>query len=419
MTAFQTLSGRTLDDIETDILSLHQRITATEYEFLCALREYDLRQGWKEYGFNNCAEWLNFKCAIETNTAREKLRVAHALWCLPLASARYREGTLSYSKARSITRVATPENEQELIDYALRATAEQVQNHCKALRYADRKASTEDVNRVHKQRYLSRTRNGDGSMTISVELTEEAGELVMKAIELAAGGLEQARAAGNDSFHSRQADALVEVAKAFLAGGSGKTTSTADHYQVMVHVDETALREVADQANKSDLPLESIRRLCCDGSLVPVSEDKKGNPLDVGRKHRTVSPALRRALLSRDKCCRFPGCTHDKWVDAHHVTHWIDGGETSLENTMLLCTSHHRLLHEGGFSIEKNFEGDWYFLNARGKTIPDAPVYTPTEIPDNWWEAHASRDACAAGSMPAAGSDASVSRTVTQPLCPG
>ena len=374
MTAFHTITRRSLDQLENEIVSLHRRATVAEYEFLVLLREFDLRQGWKEYCFNNCAEWLSYRCGIDTGTGREKLRVAHALWNLPLLSAAYESGELSYSKARSITRHATAENERELLDHARRATAEQVQKHCQDLRNANRDASTVDVNRVHQQRYLSRTLHGDGSISISVELTQEAGELLMKALELAIVDQDQDEA----SFHARQADALIEIARAFLTGDSGKSTSTADHYQVMVHVDEAALREVPGKTPKSELPLESIRRLCCDGSVVPVTEDEKGNPLTVGRKNRVVQPALRRALLSRDKCCRFPGCTHGtRWLDAHHVMHWIDGGKTSLENTLLLCSGHHRLLHEGGFSIKKNYAGDWYFINARGRAIVDAPVYRP------------------------------------------
>jgi hypothetical protein len=170
----------------------------------------------------------------------------------------------------------------------------------------------------------------------------------------------------------------VDMARAYLAGGSGKSTSTADHYQVLVHVDATALVEEDSSGKnkaKSDLPIESVRRLCCDASLVAVTEDEQGNPLKVGRKHRVVQPALRRALLARDKCCRYPGCSHTKWLDAHHVMHWADGGETSLENTMLLCATHHRLLHEGGFSIKKNYKDQWYFETSQGKVVPDAPVY--------------------------------------------
>lgn len=140
----------------------------------------------------------------------------------------------------------------------------------------------------------------------------------------------------------------------------------------MVHVDESAL---LGEGGKSDLPIESVRRVMCDGSIVAIIKDANGNPLDVGRKHRVISTALRRALSGRDKRCRYPGCSHDRWLNGHHVKHWIDGGETSLENTLLLCTKHHRLLHEGGYTIEKNFEGNLAFKTRNGKVIPELPMF--------------------------------------------
>ncbi len=172
-----------------------------------------------------------------------------------------------------------------------------------------------------------------------------------------------------ESIQARQADALVDIARSYLAGGTEKSTSSAEHYQVVVHVDEAALRETTREDATSDLPLESVRRLCCDASVVTVTQDAKGNPLDVGRKHRVVQPALRRALLARDRCCRYPGCTHRKWLDAHHVMHWVDGGKTSLENTLLLCDRHHRLLHEGGYRIRTDHRGEMFFQTARGKVV--------------------------------------------------
>ena len=105
-----------LDDLEAEIVTLSQRINAFEYDFLTLVREFDLRQGWKPYHFNNCAEWLNMKCGLSPGTAREKLRVANALFDLPLTSGAFRSGSLSYSKARALTRLATPESEQDLLD---------------------------------------------------------------------------------------------------------------------------------------------------------------------------------------------------------------------------------------------------------------------------------------------------------------
>jgi len=299
---------------------------------------------------------------------------AAALFDLPQISRAFATGELSYSKVRSLSRVATAHNESKLLVYACEATADQVQRRCQQLRNADRAASTRDVNEIHRNRFLSRAVDGSGRMTISVELTEEAGALVMAALEraMADASRDVPGADDADSFHARQADALVEVARAYLAGDSGRQASPADHCQVVVHVDEAALRAEPAEGARSDLPLESIRRLCCDTSLVAVTEDGDGNPLDVGRRHRVVQPALRRALQARDRHCCFPGCSHTRWLEAHHVMHWLQGGKTSLDNTLLLCSAHHRRLHEDGLRIKTNHAGEWYFETAAGKRLHTA-----------------------------------------------
>ena len=166
------------------------------------------------------------------------------------------------------------------------------------------------------------------------------------------------------------------MARGYLSGTGGEKQAKSDNYQVVVHVDAAALQ---DKGGKSDLPVESVRRIACDADLVAVTRDAKGNLLNLGRKHRVVSPQLKRALLARDKCCTYPSCSHEQFLEAHHVMHWADGGETSLENTRLICNRHHRLLHEGGFTIHKNFAGEWYFRTAEGKVLPEAPVYKPVE----------------------------------------
>ena len=369
MQAVSVISRRSLDDLEAEIVTLAQRINAFEYEFLTLVREFDLRQGWKAYHFNNCAEWLNMKCGLCPGTAREKLRVANALFNLPLTAGAFKSGELSYSKARALTRIATPRTERGLLDYAIPATARQVDDHCRQLRNVQRELSTRDAERLHRARYLSHSLHGDGSATISVELPRESGELVFRALEMALAAIGTSDEVGDDAseetLFARQADALVEMARGYMAGGREKSSCTADHYQVVVHVDEKALRGAPEESSKSDLPIETVRRLCCDSAVVVVDEDGKGSPLNVGRKHRVVQPALKRALLARDKYCRYPGCTHKKWLDAHHVMHWADGGETSLDNTILLCSRHHRLLHEGAFAVKRDGGGELQFRRRR------------------------------------------------------
>jgi hypothetical protein len=158
------------------------------------------------------------------------------------------------------------------------------------------------------------------------------------------------------------------VARSYLDGGhGGEGGATADHYQVVVHVDGKSL---AGETGRADLPIDSVKRLLCDCSLVVVAEDADGNPLDVGRKQRTVSTPLRRALYARDRGCTFPGCHRKRYLDGHHLKHWIDGGETAPYNMTLLCRHHHRKLHEGGFGIVREDGDTLRFVTDDGRTIP-------------------------------------------------
>ncbi|MCZ6890696.1 MAG: DUF222 domain-containing protein [Gammaproteobacteria bacterium] len=356
---------RPLDDLTEDLLGCWAEVSQATYRFLILLREFDLRQCWTEWGCADCADWLNLKCGITRSTAQEKLRTAYALVDLPQIEEAFKRGDLSYSKVRALTRVATPANEIELLDFALSATAAQVENHCRQLRNGDRAVSTTEARRVHDTRSLSRYFRDDGTATLTVELPREDANLVLQALEFVGAALPDIE---GRSMFAVAADALVQMSRDALGGRTGGGGSAGDQYQVIVHVDESALK---DEGGKSDLPVESVRRLCCDGSLIPIVEDRDGEPLNVGRKHRTIPTGIKRALLARDRSCSFPGCTHDKWVDAHHIKHWIDGGETRLENLTLLCTHHHRLVHEGGFQLKAHREGGYYFVRPNGRPVDE------------------------------------------------
>ena len=134
-------------------------------------------------------------------------------------------------------------------------------------------------------------------------------------------------------------------------------------------MDQSAL---ANGNGRSSLPIESVKRLCCDGHTVILGKDENGEPLSIGRRSRTVPQAIKRALRAKDKGCRFPGCHHTRFVDAHHVEHWSNGGETSLDNLMLLCSRHHKLIHEGGFTIERDYQNHWFFKRPDGLAVPNS-----------------------------------------------
>ncbi len=182
-----------------------------------------------------------------------------------------------------------------------------------------------------------------------------------------------------DSWAAQQADALVTMASSYLTGHREASTDSSENYLVTVHVDRAAL---SDGNGRSGLPIESVKRLCCDGDTVVIVEDEDGEPLNVGRKTRTVPTAIKRALWSRDKSCVFPGCSHKRFVDAHHIQHWWAGGETSLDNLLLLCTRHHRLVHEDGFSIAKDYLDRWDFKRPDGHAVPHCG-YRPEDFVDD------------------------------------
>jgi hypothetical protein len=366
---------RSIDELDVEIGRLVRRMNCECYQMLVLVREFDDRFGWKKWSFKNCAEWLAYRCEIGLSAAREKVRIAHALRSLPAISAAFAEGRLSYSKVRALTRVADLRHEDLLLAYALDTTAENVEERCRQIRNVE-PDSVNQARRASANRSLTMWRDqARGTLRLAVEVPIEEGELIAKAIDCAVAAGEVATdidPAASESkctaWRAQQADALVAVMKSYLDGGHGvEGGSTADHYQVVVHADAKALR---GGAGRSDLPIETVKRLLCDCSFVTVFEDENGKPLDVGRKQRTISTSLRRALCARDRGCTFPGCHRKRYLDGHHIEHWINGGESIPANMALLCTYHHRLLHEGAFSMVKEADETLRFMTADGRTIP-------------------------------------------------
>jgi hypothetical protein len=373
---YTSTDTRSVDELDAAIGRLVSQLNADSYRMLVLVRELDDRFGWKKWAFKTCAEWVAWRCGIGLAAAREKVRAAHALRSLPAIAAAFAEGRLSYSKVRALTRVAQIHDEDLLLAYALNATVPQLEERCRQIRNVA-PDSVHHARRAWENRSLTMWRDeARGLMRFTVEVPIEDGELLVRALECAIAGGEVTTALDPDTVSeskgtawcAQQADALVAVAKSYLDGGQApEGGATADHYQVVVHADA---KSHTGGAGRADLPIETVKRLLCDCSLVTVVEDEKGRPLDVGRKQRIVSTPLKRALQARDRGCTFPGCHRKRYVDGHHLKHWINGGETSSENMTLLCTHHHKKLHEGGFSIVRDADGSLRFLTADGRTIP-------------------------------------------------
>ena len=317
---------------EIDLLAERIADTAAAMDAACHrlltdLRRFDDEQGWARHGALSAAHFLNWRCGISLGAAREKVRVAHALANLALIDAALAQGHVSYSKVRALTRVATPENEALLLEIAGHTTASQLERTCRLLVQMQPPAPATDTPPA---RWVRVRDTADGMVHLEARLRPEEAERVLRACDLSA---------------EARPDGLVAIADAALRGDQPDRPPV----EVLVEIDAATL---TGRTAESGVPAETARRLLCDAGVVPVLCDDAGAPLSVGRRMRSVPAALRRALLLRDGGCRFPGCTNRRHVDGHHIRHWAHGGETSLENTMLLCSLHHTAVHEGGFRVE-------------------------------------------------------------------
>jgi hypothetical protein len=375
----------TIDELASEICTLAGHLNAANHRLLVLIAEFDKRNGWFEGVTQSCAHWLNWKCGIAMGAAREKVRVARALESLPKISAAMERGHISYSKVREMTRVATAQNEDYLLMIAEHGTAAHVERLVRAYRRCKEAEELSREARQHQSRAVTFRHDDDGSLVLTCRLPAEAGARVMKALDLATRELpappKPSDVPGGTpwKFSTRRADALNLVAESFLAHGVLEARGT-DRHQIVVHVAEETLRtrkagccEIEDGPS---IAAETARRLSCDASVVAIIENEDGEPLNVGRKTRTISAPLRRLLTARDKGCRFPGCANTRWLDVHHVEHWANGGETKPGNLALLCQFHHRAVHEGGIRIEVLDDGALRFLKPNGQAVDNvAPGY--------------------------------------------
>jgi len=228
------------------------------------------------------------------------------------------------------------------------------------------------------------------------EVTDSRGasRTVALAPERGPGVLRQRAGAATRAFS--RADALVSLAHGYVRGDQP------DRSPIEVTLTIAASSLLADVTDPVDLAelgeffisLETARRLSCDAGVVEVIESEHGVPLSVGRKRRTIAGALKRALHKRDACCVYPGCTNMIFLEGHHIKHWADGGETSLQNTALLCTHHHRFVHEYGYTIELGPDHRPRFRDPSGRPVAVVPS-CPAPIDLGWPRIRAANEALA------------------------
>jgi hypothetical protein len=408
-----------VEDLGDEIATLAAHIHAGTERLLTLLAQFDRLRGWEPGGHRSCAHWLSFRAGLDLGTAREHVRVARALEELPETGAAMARGQLSFSQVRALTRVATAETESDLLPLAEGCTTAQLERIVRSWKKGCREDEAEWERERHRSRSLSVFPAEDGMYALTGRLDPEVGALFMRAIEAAADALYRERrevpmdteGRVRDSSREaarRRADAIGLLAERALAAGLGTVQGTfdgvdpadppisgsrAERYQVVLHVDQDTLAEQGEPGRSeledgTRVSAETSRRLSCDAGLVRVERGRaepasapssESAVLNVGRRTRTIPPALRRALVVRDRGCRFPGCGL-RFTGANHVVHWADGGETSLANTLLLCRYHHRLVHEDGWRVEWWGVGQPAFRDPRGSVHMHGRGRPPPEL---------------------------------------
>ena len=397
---------------------LAPRVHAGMAELVELSARLDTDGSWATHGMQTCAHWLSMNIGVGVWTGAELVRVGHALEKLPEIRAAFAAGELSFDKVRALSRVAKPEDQQHWLQVARGASGGQLARICREVRIGFPADDPRRAGDPLLKRGVHAWYRDDGMLQLLAVLPAEEGAIVMAALERAEQVIrgeqrsvpspdEPELAAERRTRPMLRADALNRVCEAWV-GASAQTPAVAPTTQVVVHVDEGVLTG-ADPDGRSHIEdgpwvsPSSVRRMSCDADVVTVTE-RSGNPIDVGRIHRLITPKLRLALQSRDQGCRFPGCSVPATrTDGHHVKHWADGGATNLDNLVSLCRFHHGRHHEGKFLIVSQPSGVFQFVRADGNPIAPADNNSGNEFRDapDWGLCRPGLQSWWGGSVPA------------------
>ena len=300
--------------------------------------------------------------------------MAHALAGLPLVTAQFAAGRLSYSQVRALCRVADATNEAELVELAQEMNADQLERMCRLLRGLDDATEAE----VPDLTSMTVRWAEDGTATIRVRLPNDDAAVVVAAVE---ERVNKAALPGEVPWEARRAMALVEL----VADGAQVASPTRERPLVHVTVPLADL-EATKGGTIDGRPIAdaTLRRMLCDGSVVGVALDELGRPVSVGTKTRVPSTRIQRAVDVRDgRVCTYPGCGRPS-EETHHVVHWVDGRRTAVEILTSLCGYHHRAHHRGRFDIGLDPAGGHVRFTRPGGGVILGRVATAGAVPSTF-----------------------------------
>jgi hypothetical protein len=349
-----------------DLVTLRHGMDRLEAEFARRLRRFDAQHGYLSERAASLVSWLRIRCRMSPGAAAQRVDVARQLPHLPLTEHALVSGDIGFHHAAVIARCASEVGaeavapvEETLVEAARKLDPGRLRFVTRHLRHCvDPDGALADANADHARRFFNISESFDGVFFLNGKLDAEGGALVRAAID----ALDTPVAHDDRASWQRRADALVELAKRQLQSGELPAVAGQRPHITVTTSAETLQRWPGAPAGEMSwagpVVAETVRRLACDAAVTHLTVGPGGKPLDVGRAARTIPPAIRRALVTRDRGCRFPGCDRPpEWTDAHHLQHWADGGETRVDNLVLLCRRHHRMVHENAWRLSWAADG--------------------------------------------------------------
>jgi len=340
----------------------HRQIGHIQLELLSLIAQVDRLEAWREQGARDTAHWVAMRYGISEWKARRWIAAAHALERLPRLSEALAGGELGIDKVVELARFVTVEDEADLIGWAKWVS-------CAAVRRRGdlaARASREEVIEAERSRSVSWWYLDEGRrFGLEAELPAAQGAVVARALERLAESIPAMPDEEDECFASaRRADALVALCSARIAEDPDPDRAT-----VIIHAQLDSLENGTGGCEVEDGPVihpETARRLLCNARVQTVIEDRDGNVLGLGRLTREPSAWMTRQVRYRDRECRFPGCGARRFTEAHHIMWWRHGGRTDLDNLLLICSFHHRLVHEHGWSVRRDAGGEVEWLRSDG-----------------------------------------------------
>ena len=341
-------------------------MSAMFVEALGEVAKFDREERWRADGSTSMTAWLSGRYGLSWGTAREWVRVARALPSLPAIARAFARGKLSWDQVRSLTKFVTADSDVEWATQAPSMSPAALEREA-----ARRQKVTErEIQDLHRLRRLSMWWDDERPLLyLEGTLASDQGAALKEVLERRAEKVVVTDDPLWGPQEARLADALVELVCETKEGDPAPAT-------IVVHAEASILAGerrdsgpwLAETIGGTRLTAESVRRLACDARIEWVLE-RDGRAIGIGRRGRAVPGALARVLRHRDMNCRFPGCGRRRWLYAHHIVHWANGGTTDLDNLVLLCFAHHRLIHEGGWRISGHPSRDLRFHDPRGRPV--------------------------------------------------